>query len=132
MFKTSLESWLGGLSCWKFDLISSVRGSKICATGFRDGLPLFVLRLRLRLSCSHLSQFCRALFGRVDLENSMLAACYSWNHPQIVRTVPLYYHVGFCRITLRVILRSVRVLKVSVLPGFLVLVMFFQGFWFSQ
>jgi len=84
----------------------------MCATGFRDGLPLFVLRLRLRLSCSHLSQICRALFCRVDSEKRMLTACYSWSHRDIVRTVPLYYHFGFCRITLRVVLRSVRVLAV--------------------
>jgi hypothetical protein len=42
------------------------------------------------------SQSRSALFGRVDLANRTLVACYRWIRPSIVHVVPAYYHVGSC------------------------------------
>jgi hypothetical protein len=38
----------------------------------------------------------RALFCHVDAAGSMLAACHSWSHPRIIRSVPAYCQAGFC------------------------------------
>jgi hypothetical protein len=114
LFKTSLESWLCGL-CWKLGLVYSGRGSKFRAPGFRDVLvfPTTMLSSFLLPQPESSRPFCR-----VDSANHTLAACHSCRLPRTGHTLPLYYHVGVCPITLRVILRSpARDMGVGVLPG---------------